>query len=306
MALEHYLAEEIAQDCADGLLSRREALRRLALLGLSVPMAGSLLAACGGDDKAPSADRASSAASSTSSSAPSAATSASSSASAPKAEVVRFAGASGELTAAFASPAAPKAALLVIHENRGLTPHFHDLVGRFAAQGYASMCVDLVSPEGGTEALGEAGVQGALGNAPMERLVSDLRSGIDELERRAPGSKVGTVGFCFGGGMVWNLLQAGETRLAAAVPFYGPAPDAPDFSKAKAAVLAIYGELDARVNATRDRAEAALTAAGLTHEVRTFAGADHAFFNDTGARYDEQAAHEAFDLVLDWFRQHLA
>jgi carboxymethylenebutenolidase len=303
MALEHYVAEEIAQDCADGLRSRRDALRRLALLGLSLPVAGSLLAACGGDDKQPAVDRASSAASST---AASSSASSSSSVTPPKAEVVRFTGSSGELAAAFAAPETPKAALLVIHENRGLTPHFHDLVGRFAAQGYASMCIDLVSPDGGTDALGEAGVQAALGNAPMDRLVSDLRSGIDELERRAAGTKVGVVGFCFGGGMVWNLLQAGEDRLAAAVPFYGPAPDTPDFSKAKAAVLAIYGELDARVNATRDRAEAALTAAGLTHEVRTFAGADHAFFNDTGARYNAGAATEAFDLVLDWFRKHLA
>jgi carboxymethylenebutenolidase len=101
-------------------------------------------------------------------------------------------------------------------------------------------------------------------------------------------------------------LQAGETRLAAAIPFYGPAPDPADFTKSNAAVLGIYGELDARVNASRDRAEAALTAAGLTHELRTFAGADHAFFNDTGARYNAAAATEAYQLVLDWLSEHLS
>ena len=58
--------------------------------------------------------------------------------------------------------------------------------------------------------------------------------------------------------MVWNLLNAGEAELAAAVPFYGPAPDPADFANANAAVLGIYAELDARVNASRDRAEAAL------------------------------------------------
>jgi carboxymethylenebutenolidase len=73
-----------------------------------------------------------------------------------------------------------------------------------------------------------------------------------------PGAKVGAVGFCFGGGMVWNLLQAGEHRLAAAIPFYGPAPDDPDFSRAEAAVYAIYAERDSRVNASRDATEAAL------------------------------------------------
>src|SRR2546423_888511 len=85
--------------------------------------------------------------------------------------------------------------------------------------------------------------------APADRLVADLRAGVDELERRAPRFKLAAVGFCFGGGLTWQLLAAGEPRLAAAVPFYGPAPENPDFSRSKAAVLGIYAELDARVNA---------------------------------------------------------
>jgi carboxymethylenebutenolidase len=93
--------------------------------------------------------------------------------------------------------------------------------------------------------------------------------------------------------------------LAAAAPFYGPAPERPDFSRSKAAVLAIYGELDSRVNATRDGAVAALEEAGLKHEVRTFPGADHAFFNETGPRYNAAAATEAYQAVLDWFHTYL-
>jgi carboxymethylenebutenolidase len=104
----------------------------------------------------------------------------------------------------------------------------------------------------------------ALANAPVERLLGDLGAGIHELQQRVPGASVGTAGFCFGGGMVWNLLQAGEQRFAAAVPFYGPAPENPDFTRARAAVFSIYAERDGRVNASRDRAEAALQAAGLT------------------------------------------
>jgi len=297
MALHGYLTEEIVQDCADGLLSRREALRRLALLGLSLPAAGVLLAACS-DDDTPTASGASSTAS--------AASTPASASAAGAAELIRFKGQSGELQAAFAPAAGtPKGALLVVHENRGLTPHFHDLVGRFAREGYTSLSVDLVSAEGGTSTMDEGAVQAALGAAPLDRLLGDLRAGIDELEARAPGVEVGTVGFCFGGGMVWNLLNAGEARLAAAVPFYGPAPDPADFTKAKAAVLAIYAELDARVNATRDRAEAALQAAALTYQIKTFPGVDHAFFNDTGARYNEAAATEAFADVLTWLDQHL-
>jgi carboxymethylenebutenolidase len=71
-------------------------------------------------------------------------------------------------------------------------------------------------------------------------------------------------------------------------------------------VLGIYGELDERVNATRDRAQAALAKAGLTHEMVTFAGANHAFFNDTGQRYDQKSAAEAYQKMIDWFGRHLA
>jgi len=63
--------------------------------------------------------------------------------------------------------------------------------------------------------------------------------------------------------------------------------------------------LDSRVNGTRDAAAAALTAAGLTHELRVFDGVDHAFFNDTGPRYNEPAAAQAYKQMLDWFGTHL-
>ena len=68
-----------------------------------------------------------------------------------------------------------------------------------------------------------------------------------------PGKKVAAVGFCFGGGMVWQLLASGEPQLAAAVPFYGPLPDNPDFSGSKAAVLAFYAALDDRVTSSEGR-----------------------------------------------------
>jgi len=107
--------------------------------------------------------------------------------------------------------------------------------------------------------------------------------------------------------MTWQLLAAGEPRLAAAVPFYGPAPDPADFSGSpNATVLGIYGGLDDRVKGSRASAEAALTSAGLEHELTTYDGAGHAFFNDTGPRYDPDAASQAYQAMLDWLDQHLA
>jgi carboxymethylenebutenolidase len=71
-------------------------------------------------------------------------------------------------------------------------------------------------------------------------------------------------------------------------------------------VLAIYGGLDNRVNATRDAAQAALEAVRLKHQVVTFTEADHAFFNDTGARFNAPAAAEAYRQTLRWFRKFVA
>ena len=136
--------------------------------------------------------------------------------------------------------------------------------------------------------------------------VGDMRAGLTELGRRVPDAKLGIIGFCFGGGMVWTLLDAGEPRLAAAIPFYGPAPSAPDFSGNTAAVLGVYAELDARVNASLGTATAALEAAGLTHEMKTYPGVDHAFFNDTGGRYDATQAEAAYADVLAWLGRYLA
>jgi carboxymethylenebutenolidase len=138
-------------------------------------------------------------------------------------------------------------------------------------------------------------------------MIADLRAGLDELERRQAGVSLAAIGFCFGGGMTWQLLAAGEPRLRAAVPFYGPLPDGADFSGSpNAAVMAIYAGQDSRVNASRDAAEAALSAAGLVHQIRTFDGVDHAFFNDTGQRYNAAAAAQAYTEMIAWFRRATA
>jgi carboxymethylenebutenolidase len=296
VAFQRYLAEEVATDHADGVLPRREALRRLALLGLGVPAASALLAACGDGG---SGSEASSGASSEGGAPPGPAP--------LPTQAVTFPGQEGRtLQGAWAEAGQPRGAVLVIHENRGLNDHIRSVAGRLAASGFSALAIDLLSAEGGTAALGdEAKAMAALSSAPQERLVADMRSGLDELGRRAPDQKPGAIGFCFGGGMTWLLLASGEPRLAAAAPFYGPLPDGADFSGSRAAVLGVYAEQDDRVNASREEAKAALERAGLTHELVTYPGADHAFFNDTGPRYDEAAAIQAYAKVLDWFGRYL-
>lgn len=293
--IQRYLAEEIAQDAADGSITRREALRRMVLLGLSVAAASTVLAACSStaeDTTQPPAPTTSS---------PSPTTTG-----AVATQAITFAGPGGRtLMGAWAPAASARGGVLVVHENRGLTDHIRSVAGRLAGSGYSALAIDLLSEEGGTAKAG-GDATSLLGRAPESRLVADMRAGVAELGRRLPGLKLGAVGFCFGGGMVWRLIDAPEPRLAAAVPFYGPAPEDPDFSGAKAAVLGIYGALDGdRVNGTRDAARDALEEAGLPHELVTYPNADHAFFNDSGPRYNAGAARQAYAKVLDWFGRYI-
>jgi carboxymethylenebutenolidase len=305
--LQRYIAEEIATDHVDGLLSRREALRRLALLGLGTGAATALIAACG------NAKQGTSASTSPTGASPSP-TGASPTATAkppgmdhalPTAPVV-WAGPNGQLQGAWAEAANPRGGVLVIRENRGLNDWVRSVAGRFAGAGYSALAIDLLSEEGGTVTFTDpAQATAALGKVPPDRFVADMKSGLDELQRRVPGKKVAVVGFCFGGGLVWRLLAAGEPRLAAAVPFYGPLPDNPDFSGSKAAVLAFYGALDNRVTSTKDAAKAALDKAGLVNEIIVEPNADHAFFNDTGPRYNPAASADAWSKTLDWFGKYV-
>jgi carboxymethylenebutenolidase len=294
MALRQYLIEEVALDCAEGLLNRREALRRLGLLGVTSAGAAALLAACGDSDDA-------------STTVPSSSVSTASASNVAGGEEIRFPGPNGELIGVLATASQPRGAVLVIHENRGLTDHIRSIPARLAADGYTALAIDLLSEEGGTAGLpSEGDATAALGSAPPELLIADLGAGLDELERQAPDTRLAAIGFCFGGGMTWLLLAAGEPRLSAAVPFYGPFPEGATLDGSpNAAVLGIYAESDGRVNATMPAAEAALAAAGLTYELRVFEGVGHAFFNDTGQRYDADAAAQAYQAMLDWFAAHL-
>ena len=301
--LQRYIAEEIATDHVDGLLSRREALRRLALLGVGTAAASAMIAACGEKRSAAPAPTTSDASSSREPSGPPPGM-----ASARPTEPVTWAGPRGELQGSWAQAETVRGAVLVVHENKGLNDWVRSVAGRLAGVGYSALAIDLLSEGGGSATFSDpAAATAALAAAPADRFIGDLRSGLDEVARRAPDHELGVVGFCFGGGLVWQLLAAGEPRLNAAVPFYGPAPEDADFSGSpNAAVLGFYGALDDRVNASQPAARAALEKAGLVFELVTEPDADHAFFNDSGKRYDAAAAADAWKRLQDWLSRHLS
>lgn len=298
--LQRYIAEEIATDHVDGLMSRREALRRLALLGVSTAAATALIAACGENKKSSNAPV-------TSSGPATSVTAPPGSAKALPTKPITWAGPKGQLQGAWAEAPNARGAILVIHENKGLNDWTRSVAGRFAGIGYSALAIDLLSGQGGTAKFADpAAATAALGKIPPQEFLANLNSGVGELARRVPGKKLAAVGFCMGGGLVWQMLASGAPQLAAAFPFYGPAPDNPDFFKSKdVAVLGFYGEQDQRVNATEPAARTALEKAGMVHQLVTEPGANHAFFNDTGDRYNATAADDAWRRVQDWLTQYV-
>jgi carboxymethylenebutenolidase len=341
---QKYLVDEFAEDYEEGRLSRREALKMITAVSGSLLIANSILAACtplpeSGAPAVPTASPTQTAALPSLSAEPSQTPTAEVTAAptqtqpveataqpmqAPGASThgtvspddpavsagdIQFAGEGATLLGYLARPAQAGShpLVLVCHENRGLTEHIKDVTRRLAKAGYAALAVDLLSRQGGTSTLDSSQVPGALGNIDPEQFAQDFRSSLGYLQAQsyAEADRVGMVGFCFGGGVTW-LAATRIAELKAAVPFYGPHPPLEDVKDIQAAVLAIYGERDQRINQGISEIEAAMQQNDKVFEKIIYPDADHAFFNDTGPRYNPQAAQDAWQRLLAWFDRYLA
>ncbi len=213
---------------------------------------------------------------------------------------------SGTMRGYMASPAEgpPKAAVLVIHENRGLNPYIEDVVRRFGAADFLAFGPDALTPLGGYPGNDDDGraMQRELDRDDMTEdfvAAAEFLMGHEESTGR-----VGAVGFCFGGGMV-NTLAVRLPDLGAGVPFYGRQPAAEDVSEIQAPLLIHYGGLDERVNAGWPAFKDALDANDKTYTMHMYDGANHGFHNDTTPRYDEAAARLAQERTIAFFNEHL-
>ena len=197
-------------------------------------------------------------------------------------------------------------AILVCHENRGLTDHIRDVARRFAKNGYVALAVDLLSREGGTPANDRDAVPGLLTNAGADRHVGDFMAAADYLKtlETVDAARLGMTGYCFGGGITWRVATA-MPDLKAAVPFYGPAPELDQVPNIQAAVFGVYAEQDERINGGIADLEKALQDAGTTYQITIYPGVNHAFHSDTGQRYVEAQATEAWEDTLAWFAEHV-
>lgn len=222
---------------------------------------------------------------------------------------VTIPGATGPLSAYLAQPTGGgrHGGVLVVHQNRGLNPHIEDIARRLATEGYVSVAVDFLSPLGGTPADENAAMQmfskldpaqttaNAVASVKYIRALSDVNG------------KVGAVGFCWGGGVI-NQLAANDPSLNAGVVYYGTPPAPDQAAKVHAMMLLNYADkdLDKRNGDLAPGWADALKAQGKLSGFYFYAGAQHAFNDDTNAaRYDKEAADLAWSRTLALFKANL-
>jgi carboxymethylenebutenolidase len=197
------------------------------------------------------------------------------------------------------------AAVMVIHENRGLNKHIEDVTRRAALEGFLAIAPDALSPLGGAPADADKARE-MFSQLDTEKTLLNFTKAFEYLKNRKDcNGKLGCVGFCWGGAMA-NNMAVNVPDLLAAVSFYGRQPDLLDVPKIKAALQLHYAQMDERVNAGIAAYEEALKKASIKYQLFMYEGVQHAFLNDTStARYNETAAKLAWSRTVDFFKEHL-
>lgn len=222
-------------------------------------------------------------------------------------EMVRFPSNGGEAEGYLAKPASGKGpGVVVIQEWWGLVPNIKDICDRFAGEGFVALAPDLY--HGASTAEPDEAMKLMMG-LKMDQAAKDMSGAVDYLVGldAATGDKVGSVGYCLGGGLSLFLASL-KPQIGACVIYYGVLPGAqPDLAGLQAAVLGHYAENDQFAGPQAARAlESQIKAAGKQVEFHIYPATEHGFFNDTRSDvYNAEAARLTWERTLAFYRQHL-
>lgn len=219
-------------------------------------------------------------------------------------EVLSYGGFSGYV----ARPAgAPRAGLIVIHEWWGLNDNIREMTRRFAAEGYLALAVDLY---GGRSAATPEEARALMSQtmASPETAMANLRAAHAWLDTHSGNGRVGSIGWCFGGGMSLSTALMLPEALDAAVIYYGRLETDPEkLAPLAMPILGIFGGQDRGIPLESVQAfEAALVSQGKDVEIVVYPQANHAFANPSGTRYDPEAAEDAWRRTLAFLAERLA
>jgi carboxymethylenebutenolidase len=207
----------------------------------------------------------------------------------------------------------PFPAVVVIQHQGGVDAFIEEMTDRLASAGYVGAAPDLYHRDGP-----DCQDDGPTRRARLRdvNVIRDVNATVDFLRghRLVDGQRLGIVGFCMGG-RVSYLMAAANPYLRAAVAYYGgnimvpwgegPAPFERT-AEIHCPLLGFFGEKDANPSpADMRKLDAELTKHGKVHEFYAYPGADHAFMNRHGNRYNADADRDSWPKTLAFFGKHL-
>jgi carboxymethylenebutenolidase len=227
-----------------------------------------------------------------------------------KSQSVQYATINGrEITGYLAYPAAAEGGLpgvLVFHEWWGLNDNIKAMADQLAGQGYVALAADLY---GGQVAADPAAARSLMEQALKDRdaMGQNLRLAHAYLKEQVKATRVGTIGWCFGGSMSLQAALVVPDGVDATVIYYGHVGgDAEKLKPLKAPVLGLFGGADDGIPVESVRAfEAALKGLGKPVTIHVYDGAAHAFANPSGGNYKADAAADAWQKSLAFLAEHL-
>lgn len=219
-------------------------------------------------------------------------------------ERIELASADGTRFLAYAAAAASVfgAGMLILPDVRGLHRYYEDLALRFAEAGIDALALDYFGRSAPTDDRGpEFDFMPHVGQTRYPALVDDMAAAADELRRRRPGLRaLFTVGFCYGGRLSFLAATRAELGLAGVIGFYGVPvgagraempPPADVAGQMRVPVLGLFGGEDAGIPAESVAAfERALAGASVEHELVTYPGAPHSFFDRKAEQFADASA----------------
>jgi len=212
----------------------------------------------------------------------------------------------GGMESFFVKPegAGPFPGLVVIHEAFGLNDNIRDIASQFAAQGYAALAVDLFSNRNRILCMFQA-FHGMLIRPLNNSTLSDLKSTFAFLQKQ-PGvdaDRIGTVGFCMGGGYALQLAVT-EKGMKAASVFYGAAPRPLEAFVQSCPIVGSYPDKDFTTQAAREL-DAVLEKNNIPHDIKFYENTQHSFFNRQRTPFEVEASRDAWQRMLSFFGEHL-
>jgi carboxymethylenebutenolidase len=204
-------------------------------------------------------------------------------------------------------PVPPKTrpAVVVVGESRGMNTNLQVIARRLGTEGYIALAVDYLSAAGGPPPSDEEAANAMTAKLKPEDVISWYKAASQYLKSRPDVSKIGVMGFGWGGGVA-NELVIQDPLIDAAVIYYGHNPDLKQVGRIRAPLLGHYAGLDGNILQSIPAYDAALTAAKKTHSFYIYPGANTGFLNDSNAaRWDPVNAQLSWDRSVAFLHKYL-